>query len=1132
MSRELSGISRSSAAIGGVGVLLLFVLLTAVVPSSAQSAISGRTFNAELSLTGTCETDPGDEVVDPWCPGPPGPSMGFEAPSIDIDSFGDMYVSSSDQGGSTGGIDVFSPTGEFLTEVPLPGARSLAVDGEGNLYVVVRKDTGVKEVLLFRPEVYDPVGGEIAYGAFEVVIEEGENNPIPESCVGFGNGLDTDVSVAVNPVNGHLYVRPGECVSEFGSAAEGNPPLDLTIGGGTEGPGTGIISNWSKNLAVDVAHDRLYVTDSKESLGDSTIAVFELSAPHNFLGMLNGSDTPAGAFRANVGTITLAVDEETGHLFVSDLSGSGNVYEMGLGLDAAEEYLGTLENHGFKAVPLGEIAYDNSAVSPNHGTLYVPSAGASALDHTYAFVPVEVGSPEVGSPIASGVSENEAFLSATVDPNGEETQYRIEYTTHQNFDEGAVVAREGSLAAGSQPVQVTVSLSGLAAGTSYRFRVVAENSFGSDQAEASFRTYPATPLDDVCPNEVFRVGLSASLPDCRAYELVTPPTTNGRSPLGAAEIGPRFPTLQASPDGGKVTFRIEGGVIPGEEGSGSFNGDSYLARRSSTGWSSGIAGPSGADAIAPLPGSFSPDQEHSFWQADVPGESPPDFNAFIRYPDGHSEPVGRGSLGVDPYAEARLISEGGSHVIFVTRNAIHSALRLEPNAPPAGTTAVYDRTADEVTHVVSLLPGDITPEAGQNAVYVGASLDGAGIAFSIEETLYLRKDNQVTYEVGEGVTYAGIAEGGRRIFYLKAGNLFALDTASGLRIQFSKGGETTPVNVSSDGSTAYFISPDVLILTGKKENPSGAVAQQGAENLYLSRDGQIVFVGTVEPLDVKEGFNSNGGFLGLGMWVEAVRERLQAAQPAIETSRLTPDGNVLLFQSRAALTGYDPEGHTEIYRYDAQAPTLTCLSCNPTGAPATGKASLQTVPSLVLGLSTRTLNIRPGGDRAFFQSDEALVPDDVDDRQDVYEWEAQGVGSCTLPAGCVYLISSGQSERDDHLFAVSESGDDVFFLSGDILLNSDREATSSIYDARVGGGFSEEETSSCQGEGCRAPLSSPPALPAPATPALGKSGNVHQAKRCPKGKRKVVRKGKARCVKKHRRHHKRTQRSSSGRVGR
>jgi hypothetical protein len=1094
-----------------VGLCILYLLW---LPLGARAA-EQHLFDPTLSLTGSCSTDAQDSVPDPWCPGPPEPSAPFESPTVSIDSFGDIYVGNNDADGPGGRIDVFSPTGQLITEISVDGPRSLAVDADGVLYVAQWNSGGIRQVSRFTPTIYKPADEEIVYGNPGVVILKTEP---PGLCP--SQYLSSTTGLAVDPTTGRLFVSPGNCVGEYGSAAEGNKLLDGSIG-------TGVLTSWSTYIAVDAARNRIYVADAKETATKGTIEVFELAAPHAYLGMLNGAATPVGTFLSGTGTLSVDVNEENGHLFVNDIKGNARVYEMGPGLGAEEEYFGTYE-HEFKFVDgtdPGEIAVDNSA-GPNRGTFYVPSATAeSPLKHVYAFKALEVGPPIVDSVLVAEVTESGAVLRATINPEGDITHYRLEYTPQSTFEAqgfaDAVVAGEGTIEAGIEPKEVSAAAAGLAAGTRYRFRAIAENASGDGSREGGFRTHalPGDPGD--CGNDVFRTGFSAYLPDCRAYELVTPVDTNGRSPLGSNEFGGGlyFSTLLASPDGSRATFRTEGGILPGSEGSGAYNGDNYLARRGADGWVTESAGPSGTDAIAPQPGAASPDQEYSFWEGELPTLN---LNPHIRYPDGHSEPVGRGSLGTSTNVIARLISQYGSHVIFSTvSQGEFSAMQLEPNAPPTGTFAVYDRTSDGKTHVVSLLPGDLTPAAEQNAIFTGASYDGEDVAFKIDQTLYLRHHNQTTFEVGTEVTFAGIAEEGGRVFYLQGGNIFALDPATGLRIQFSKGGEATPVNVSADGSTAYFISPDVL--SGKKENPQGAVAQLGGENLYLSQAGQISFVGIVDPLDVKEPVGTNAPFVGLGEWVDSVND----PRPGIATSRTTPDGAVLLFESRAPLTGYDSGGHTEIYRYDLHGPSLKCLSCSPTEAPAEGDATLQTILNrhgapLVLGTTARMLNLRPGGDRAFFQSYGALVAADVDGRQDVYEWEAQGVGSCDQPDGCVYLISSGQSARDDHLFAVSESGDDVFFRSADLLLGLDRDETPSIYDARVGGGFSEPAAQPCQGEACRGALTPSPTLSQPVTGAFV-SGGQHRPHHCPKGKRRVRRQGKTRCVKKHRHQHRQHQ---------
>ncbi|HEY8501521.1 MAG TPA: hypothetical protein VIL21_02445, partial [Solirubrobacterales bacterium] len=241
--------------------------------------------------------------------------------------------------------------------------------------------------------------------------------------------------------------------------------------------------------------------------------------------------------------------------------------------------------------------------------------------------------------------------------------------------------------------------------------------------------------------------------------------------------------------------------------------------------------------------------------------------------------------------------------------------------------------------------------------------------------------------------------------------------------------------------------------------------------------------------------------------------------------RLTPDGGVFLFQSRANLDGYDSDEFPQIYRYDSAAGTLSCLSCPPTKTPASGGAALLSLALLDLPAPFSPYgfvpNIRSDGARAFFESTEALVASDTDGVRDVYEWEEDEVGSCTREGGCIYLISTGHSARNNYLFGHSASGDDVFFTTGDVLVGGD-EDTVSIYDARVNGGFAEPSSIPCIDETCRGSASPPPPLTTPSKGAGG--GNVTSPKTCPRGKRKVIRHGKEVCIKKKHRKHKKHRR--------
>lgn len=1093
--------SRAARYLAGIAVC---VAVTGSSPGVAAAASADHVFDPVLSLTGGCKTSLVDPIPDPpvtECESGAHPPASFSSPrAITADSFGNIYVANyglPKGEGKEGRIDIFNSEGFFITELKVEGPIDIAVDSKGTLYVVERPTAFIR-LSRYSPGVnYKPDEGEIEYSPTPTVVTE--------------TFVASRASIAVNPLNDRLFVHYGIYVTERASAAEGNTVLDESIG-------KGILQDEAISLAIDAAHNRLYVSDTPAA--DGAVRVFELSAPHELVDTFDGSETPSGAFGVQP---AIAADEATGNFFVYD--GGEDGAKVVREFDESGKYISTID-YGIEDIQNAvRIWVDNGADSPNGALnpdgryLFVPSH-PKGVGHAFAYGPSGEAEPVVEEVSSVEVTRSDAELRATINPGNLPTDYVFEYLTQQRFEEeggtfaGGSVAGKGQIPAGKAGLDVSAAATGLLPGTKYRFRVVASNELGSDEAEGAFTTYPSALPVPPCPNDPLRTGFSALLPDCRAYELVTPPDTNSRSPFGIGHLGIYFPTLQASPAGDKVSFQIQGGTIPGYEGTGSFGGDPYLSTRTSDGWSTAIAGPNGTETGATVPGSVSPDQGYSFWNtgndkgsAIVPGG---DQTTYVRYPDGHSALVGRGSEDLDPRAEGKLISENGEHIIFVSGSILGPPIQLEPNAPPNGTETIYDRTANEVTHVVSLLPGDVTPTAGQNADYKGTSLDGKGVAFSIGTSLYLRHNNAETYLIGNNVTFAGVAEGGERVFYVQGGDLKALDIDDGV-IAFSASGDVTPVNVAADGSAAYFVSPSILA----GPNPNGAEPEGGKENLYLSQEGQISFVGTVTVRDVDGKEDKDG----LGLWTQVAGYGGFSADP----SRSTPDGNTLLFRSRANLDDYDPEGHAQLYRYDFAAEELECLTCNPTGAPAVGEGSLQSLSVELtdfepLNEYDLVTNIRSDGRRAFFQAEEALVPEDTDGLQDVYEWEDQGVGSCTRPGGCIYLISSGQSERIDYLYAVSKSGDDVFFRSSDLLVPADSDETPSIYDARVGGGFPEEAVACQEDQICRGAPSPAPGLPAPVTPVTGKSAIPPHAKPCPKGKKKVKRKGKVRCVKKHQKH--------------
>jgi hypothetical protein len=513
--------------------------------------------------------------------------------------------------------------------------------------------------------------------------------------------------------------------------------------------------------------------------------------------------------------------------------------------------------------------------------------------------------------------------------------------------------------------------------------------------------------------------------------------------------------------------------------------DAYEAVRKPDGWQTiRRLTPSGAQGVA-NPGGLSPDHRYGFVHVGLNSQPAPGTlgaegsTDYLSNPDGSFEIVGVGSLGVERLAVGRFISENGEHIIFTSggiwcqTDSLNCAKKqLEPTAPPDGTETVYERSADGPTKVVSLLPGDETPSAGEDADYQGASADGTAIAFKISRTdpvevnLFVRKANVTTKVAEAPFTFTGISADGEKIFYIDAvsfqpgapGNIIQFNVATKETKQLNTSGDAEVVNISADGSHVYFIS--------RSELTPGAVA--GQPNLYVwdeaSEETRLVAI-------VSEGdLTEAAGLPALNTWTNQVMTPVSgggAHGPGNNSSRTTPDGRVFVFESRGQLTPYPTNGHREIYRYDARPETLQCVSCNPLSSQSTGDARFQNAIALLResgGAAAIIHNLSDDGSRVFFESDERLLREDVDGINDIYEWQP------TVTGGALNLISSGLSKpipipeqeftgdppRPNTLIAITPSGSDVVFVSMDRLVpQAGVGGVSSLYDARIGGGFAE-----------------------------------------------------------------------------
>jgi plastocyanin len=102
-------------------------------------------------------------------------------------------------------------------------------------------------------------------------------------------------------------------------------------------------------------------------------------------------------------------------------------------------------------------------------------------------ITVTNGKPTVTTGAATPVTEHEATLKGTVNPNGKATKYFFKWGTTGSYGQETSMQSAGEGTAG---VPVSATLKGLASGTTYHFRLIAENEKGS--AEGADETFTTT----------------------------------------------------------------------------------------------------------------------------------------------------------------------------------------------------------------------------------------------------------------------------------------------------------------------------------------------------------------------------------------------------------------------------------------------------------------------------------------------------------------------------------------------------------------------------------------------------------------------------------------------------------------
>jgi hypothetical protein len=677
----------------------------------------------------------------------------------------------------------------------------------------------------------------------------------------------------------------------------------------------------------------------------------------------------------------------------------------------------------------------------------------------------------------------------------------------------------------------------------------------------------ATAAAAECPNEQLRAeNNSTTLPDCRAYEQVTPTYKQGIS-LGTETGGFAFASnLEALADGGD-------GVSYTSIGNFSNNGqdeiNAYFAKRTPSGWMTVAAQPSAAEYYgAGRSVARTPNLETGLFGARRPTDPSNSSHFYLGNVDGAVTEIG---------PAIPLAATTHPPGIVTTRpNAINS----RGAAFDGASEDLSDVTFFEADHEVNFPGDELTGEQESLLEYVGAegrgpqvvsvnnqgkefdscgvghssliSRDGRIIAFEQAacegqvKAVYARVGDETTVDLSSsqctrassdpggacnepsGATLAGGSPNGSITYFITSQQLVNSDidqgrdlyacilpagaiaphgdvnscpdlepisvtgTAAGANVPEVDvaGGETEQerenflemIHVSKDGSHVTFTATGVL--TGTSTNGDGQHALEGAENVYtFNHDApvgkRLKFVG-----DLCSGSGISGSVADpLCPQSPSANDAARATFKQGPYMQMTADGHYLVFATYARLGAGDTDEGQDVYRYDTETGSLVRISIGQDGYDDNGNATNANAWIEQEDRAPR-LSISENGEQVFFTTPEALVPQDSNGVNDVYEWEN----------GQVYLISDGVAPGGSVLWTVNPSGENVLFSTAEQLTSSDGDTAWDVYDARVEGGFPVPPASvSCSGEACQGSPPTAGALPSPGSATLTGGGNLTTA---------------------------------------
>lgn len=517
-----------------------------------------------------------------------------------------------------------------------------------------------------------------------------------------------------------------------------------------------------------------------------------------------------------------------------------------------------------------------------------------------------------------------------------------------------------------------------------------------------------------CLNEQFRTGVGASLPDCRAYEQVSPQDKNGGSVDGGVVIGTEAAPEQTTLDGEQVTYASQTAFNTGGPQAAPASSQ-YMTIRSSNGWTTSAIDPlqdlpfgkisiSSGNLSQSLFQGFTEDLRYGFLDAYNP-------QPVAEAPEGHYNPYVRENFqgtytllaGVAPPTTAveqpslsfggaiaslyAGMSSDGKHVIFMANGA------LTPEAAGGKKVNLYEWN-EGALELVNVLPNGKVDEGGAIADTPSKLRFGGRI-----------KGEQA--EAGISNFSHAISSDGRRVFWTGSnGRLYMHElTASGgktVEVSASQKTGATPETgeyahywtASANGELVYFTSCEQLT------NDSTAVTQrtEGGECLD-GRTGEY-FPNRSLGQDLYQ-YNTNTGKL-TDITVDPYPGKSAYVQGVLGTSE---DGSYVYFAARGALTegavetsnehASEPENTFDIYVWHNGRTSLVVALKEEPGTEQL--FSGQQANAWSIGPITRTSRVSPNGLYLAFDSAMPLT--------------AAGITTPFTPYGCEHGLGGENFEK-------------------------------------------------------------------------------------------------------------------------